>query len=148
MFTFPRSEKIQNDKHNRQFIVGLCENAVNCLNEPNGELHLLLHFNEQHLESQYHHWKINEIPNWIQINQLQFNLDTITKELFPGYGPKTEKGKNWKPKLPVMCLMTPNFELIHKKKVQQQIESDYQMALNMSGFDQTADSSIFNANAT
>lgn len=132
IFTFPRSEKIQSDQHNQEFIEKLCENAINCLNEANGELHLLLHFNEQHLESQYHHWAVDKIPNYKQINQLQFNLDTITTNLFPGYQPKTEKGKNWKPKLPVMCLMTPDFHAIHQKEIQQQIQSDYQIALKMS----------------
>eukprot|EP01084_Bolivina_argentea_P011640 21761_1 len=137
IFTFPRSSKLNNDEKNRQFIIQLCENAIKCLKEPNGQLHLLLHFNEKHLQSQYHHWKISEINDWIQINQLQFDMETIQKRIFPGYQPKTENGKKWKPRLPVMCLMKPDFEVLHKRARQKQIQSDFEMAWLMSSYQQS-----------
>ena len=55
-------------------------------------------------------------------------------DLFPGFVPKTETGKSWRPNLPVMCIMAPDFEILNKKKleIKEQIESDLEMALALS----------------
>ena len=136
IFTFPRSSvNPNNDECNRQFLKSLCDSVKHCLNEPDGELHLLMHFNEKHLQSQYDHWKVDQMDGWTQIDQLSFNMDTIKTKIFPGYQPRTEKGKIWKPVLPVLCLMGPDFGVLREKEaetIEKQMISDFELALTLS----------------
>ena len=96
-------------------------------------MHLLLHFNEAHMNSQFEHWNVDKTKGWIQITQIQFDLETIQKVIFPGFQPRTKNGIVWKPRLPVFCLMRPDFESMKRKAKQQtQIEADFNIAFALS----------------
>ena len=111
-FTVARNSALLYHKINQSFIRSVCASAAICLQQPDGQLHLLL--NRMEREGPLNHydlWRIDEIEHWIQIEQIRIDAKTLTKEVFPGYNIMTEQGQDWKWRAnPMICTMTPDFD--------------------------------------
>ena len=114
VFGYPRGTPHwrADSKVNRYFIRLICASAAVCVQPPDGEMHFIMNRNKEtsRWKSHFDLWKVNEIKYWIQIAQITIDAETLSNDLFPGYAPRRESGREIQRQLPLICTMKPDFE--------------------------------------